>query len=151
MDAGHVLEEFFDLASFPDELFVVGEVLVLAATAFAEERALGETSVGGGFEDFDEVGLGVGFVVAEDACADGFAGQGVWDEDDPCRVFLIEFHPRNADSKVGEGGDFDIDFVVVVEGIRVEFFRSAHGSSVRFECKMLDSKYWAGWGSSGCE
>lgn len=33
---GHVLEQFLDLAGFPSELLVVGQVLVLAATALTE-------------------------------------------------------------------------------------------------------------------
>ncbi len=41
LDAGQVLQELGDLALLPRELLGVGEVLVLAATAAAEERAAG--------------------------------------------------------------------------------------------------------------
>lgn len=45
-DAGHVLKQLGDLTLFPNELFGVSEVLVLAAAAAGKQRANGRDAVG---------------------------------------------------------------------------------------------------------
>ena len=45
-DAGHVLKQLGDLTLFPNELFGVSEVLVLAAAATGKQRANGRDAVG---------------------------------------------------------------------------------------------------------
>ena len=121
VDPGHVAEEFLDLLTFPDELFGVGEVLVLAAAAVGEERALRGDAVRGWDEDCDEIGLAEVFVVAVDPGADGFAGEGEGDEDDPA------VDAAEALAHVRQGGDFEVDFLMIGERVRIEFPRRAGG------------------------
>ena len=46
VDRVHVLQQFLDLPAFPGELLGVGQVLVLAPAAAAEERTLRGDAVG---------------------------------------------------------------------------------------------------------
>lgn len=134
LDAGHVFEEFDDLAGFPGELGVVVEVLILAAAAFAKERAAGFGAFGRGLEDFEQIGSRVVLVVAEDADADFFAGEAKGDEDDPVLalgsvgVVIWNRDAGDAIAEVGEGIDGDFEFLMVFERMGMKFLRRAwHG------------------------
>ncbi|HWA26637.1 MAG TPA: hypothetical protein VG734_13335 [Lacunisphaera sp.] len=86
LDAGHVLQQFLHLLALPLQLFGVDQVLVLAAAAGAEERALGVDAVRRGRQHLQQVGLGEILVVAIDPRADLLAGQREGDHDDPPAV-----------------------------------------------------------------
>lgn len=86
-DAGHVFEEFGDLPALPVSLLGVVEMLILAAAAAAEERAAGLDAMRRGCEDGDEVGFREVLVIAEDAGADAFAGEGEGDHHHPAAGF----------------------------------------------------------------
>ncbi len=110
-----MFEEFADLAGLPLELFFVGKVLILAASAGAEVRAMGLDAIGRGFDDFDEVGVRAIGLISPDLGADFFARQGEGDEDDPAIRFC------NTGSEVGESFDLEIDDLVPFVGFRFEF------------------------------
>ena len=40
-----------------------------------------------------------------------------------------DFHPGDTYTEIAEGGDFHFDFLMVIEGVRVEFFWFLHGFS----------------------
>ncbi len=126
-DVGHALEQLLDLAAFPGELLGVGEVLVLAAAAAGEERADRFDAVGRGDEDGEQVGLGEVLMVAKDAGAHAFAGEGEGHHDDPARGGIGRMgHATDADAEVGEGAYLQLELGVVGEGIGVEGFLAAH-------------------------
>jgi hypothetical protein len=124
-DAGHVLEEFLHLPAFPRELLGVGEVLVLAAAAAAEERTARRDAMRGRREHLDEIRLGEVLVVAEDADLHALAGQGKRHHDDPRRgggIFDFgEGDAAEADAQVGERGDLELQLVMIRKGPVVEF------------------------------
>ena len=129
--AGHVLDEFADLALLPQELLLIGEVLVLAAAAATEQGADRIDPVGGGLQDLHQVRLREILVVSEDAGADLLAGKGEGDHDHPaggllpggCRQGIA----TEADAQVGEGHHLELDLLVVGEWNGVEGFMAGHG------------------------
>ena len=74
-DSDHVNEKFCDLPGLPFELFFVGEVLVLAATAYAKMLAVGFNAIRRRCENFYEIGMRAICLVAPDFGADLFSGQ----------------------------------------------------------------------------
>ncbi len=103
------------MASFPIELFLVRKMLVLAAAAGGEVRALWLDAVGRRSENLDEVGVGAVRFVPPDFGADFFARKGEGDEDDPAIGFGY------AGAEVGEGDDFEFNNLVPFVGFRFEF------------------------------
>jgi len=71
------------LARLPGKLFGVFEILVLAASAFSEDRAVRINAVRGWFDDGDEICFAEVGVVPVDAGLDFLARQGELDHDDP--------------------------------------------------------------------
>jgi hypothetical protein len=57
VDPSHVPKQFSDLLALPTELFLVGEVLVLAAAALGEEWTTGLLALRAGREDGQEISL----------------------------------------------------------------------------------------------
>ena len=133
LDSGHVAEEFLDLTAFPCELFRVFKILILASAAASEERAARGDAVRRCSEDFHEVGLGVVFVIAENAGAHAFAGKRKWNHHDPT-IFRIrrvtgERDASKSDAAIGQRVDVEFDFLVIAEGMVVEAF-FCHGSGI---------------------
>ncbi len=111
-------EEFADLALFPEQLVGMSEVLVLAATATAEERAAGRLCARGRRQHRDEVGLGEILVIAEHPHADAFAGQRERDHNYPLGLgFPGQSDPAQAGAEVGERGDLKLELGMVREGV----------------------------------
>ena len=80
MEFGNTNEVFVNLRRFPTSLFENVHVLVLASSALGGEgTGWIVDAVGGGFEDGDEVGVGVFGVVAIDFDSDEFVGYYIWD------------------------------------------------------------------------
>ena len=139
LDAAEALEGFRDLLLLPFELLRVGEVLVLAAAAFAEEVAAGLDAMRRRHDDADEVGAGEVGGVMPDAGHDLLAREGAGDEDDPA------VDAGHAFSEVGQARDLDLDLLVIGElalpelgGVgfaglrRLEF---GHGDKVRLRAE----------------
>src|SRR5690606_20185522 len=122
LEPGHVEQQLADLAGFPRKLGVVGEVLVLAPTAGAEERAARFDPFGRCLEHLDEIGLGAVFVVAEYPGLHPLPRQAEWDKHDPST------DAPDAHAKVAERFDGELDLLMIGERIRVEFLRrTLHG------------------------
>jgi hypothetical protein len=128
--------DFRDLAAFPIELGLVAQVLVLATAATSEKGAERFHTLGGGFEDFNEIGLrAIGFIPV-DAGFDGFAGEGERNEDNP-RAFLLVLivfarshrNASHAEAEVGEGLNGESQLMMIGEGVVPEFARRTHGES----------------------
>ena len=130
-DPGHVLKKFLDLAGFPIELCLLVEVLVLAAAAFAKERADGLGTIRGRLDHFQQVGTGVVLVVAKDPCANEFAGETEGDKDDPAEwLALVVFlrrdgYPSDSVAQIAERFDAQLDLLMVCERVGVEFLGRA--------------------------
>ena len=130
-DAGHVFEQFGDLALFPQELLGVSEMLILAAAAAGEKRAHGRDAMRRRREDGNEIRLGVILVVAKNAGADAFAGQTERHHDDPFGggVFRM-WNARQAHAVVGERGDLQLELGVIRErevvGFLFGFYHRKH-------------------------
>ena len=128
-DAGHVLKEFGDLALFPEELFGVSEMLVLAAAAAGEERADGRDAMGRGREDRDEIGFGVVFMITKNAGVDAFAGETERNHNDPFGSGVRRVgHAGEPDAVVGERHDLEFELGVIRKGEVVVFGFLAHGT-----------------------
>ena len=104
-----ITEGFRDLLLLPLELLRVGEVLVLAAAAFAEEVATGLDAMRRRDDDADEVGAGEVGGVMPDAGHDLLSGQGSGDEDDPA------VDAGHAFAEVRQARDLDLDLLVIGE------------------------------------
>jgi len=146
-DAGHVLEQFGDLLLFPAKLLGVGEMLILAAAAAAEERATGLNAVGRRGENGEKVGFGEVFVITEDAGADAFAGKCERHHDDPTgRGIVGQRDAAEAGAEVGERGDLELDLLVIRERLVVErlllFAHGTHGIHGRGRSEEKDFVFW---------
>ena len=110
-----MLEQLFDLLLFPGQLLGVGEVLILAAAAFTEQRALWLDPRRRCLQDLDQIRLAVVLVIAEHPRADTLVRQGEGDENHPAVVGSGE--PL---SHVGQLADVEFDFLMVIEWPRAE-------------------------------
>ena len=109
LDAAEALEGLRDLLLLPFELLRVGEVLVLAAAAFAEEVAAGLDAMRRGDDDAHEVAAREVGGVVPDAGHDLFPREGAGDEDDPA------VDAGHALAEVRQAGDLDLDLLMVGE------------------------------------
>ena len=117
VDPCEVLEQLGDLALFPEELFGIGKVLVLTAAAFSKQATASLNAVRGGLENFQQVRFRVGLVVAKHSSANPFPGQREGHEHHPA------INASQALAEIGQGVDREFDFLVVLEGIRIESLR----------------------------
>lgn len=72
--SGEVFEKFGNLLLFPDELGLVGEVLILAAAALAKLRTAWGDAIGRGRENFDEIRFGEILLISKYPGADALPG-----------------------------------------------------------------------------
>jgi hypothetical protein len=121
-----VFEQFGDLALLRLKLLVIREVLILAAAALAEKLALRYDTIRCWLQHFDEIGLTVVLVIAEDAALHELAGERERHEDDPA------IDTGDTSTLVGEVIDPDVEFLMVGEGMRIEFARRFHASRYFF-------------------
>lgn len=103
------------MAGLPIKLFLVREVLVLAASAGGEVLAMRLDPIRGGLDDFDQIGVGAVVFISPNFGADFFAREDERDEDDPAVRFC------NACSEVGESYDLEIYDLVPFIRFRFEF------------------------------
>jgi hypothetical protein len=122
LDLRHVLEQFGDLALLRLKLLGIREVLILAAAALAEERALGRDTIGCWLQHLDEIGLAVVLVIAKDAALHQLTGERERNENDPA------IDTGDTGALVGEVVDPDVELLMVGEGMRIEFARRFHAA-----------------------
>ena len=140
IDAGHVEEELAHLALFPIQLFVVGEMLVLAASTFCEEAAGGLYPMGARVDSLEEVGVRAVGLVLPDAGADSFLGKCEGNKDYPAVIGAA--YPR---SQVGEGIDPELDDLMVIKGFWAKLsWGIGHGriGAVGLPCQEASNTLW---------
>lgn len=121
----HVFKEFPDLTSLPTKLFLVGEVLILAASTGGKVATFRFNAIRRSIEDLDQISVGAIGFVPPDSGPDFFSGESEGDEDDPV-VGL-----GNASSQIGECDNVQFDDLVPLVGLGLEFRRAGLGHGCR--------------------
>jgi hypothetical protein len=114
-----VFQQFLDLPRLPRQLLVIGEVLVLAAPALAEERATRLHPIRRFLQNLHPLPLRVVLVVAENSRPHQLPGERIRHENHPA------IHPPDAGTEVCQRINPQIDLLMVFERRRDEFFRRA--------------------------
>ena len=106
-EGSHVLEQLADLAGLPSQLFLISQVLVLAAAALTEERTAGHDPIRRGGQHLHQVRMRAVLVVPKNAGLHDFLRQGERHKDHPA------IDAADTRAEIGERFDGELDFLMI--------------------------------------
>jgi len=126
IDSGHTLEELVYLLLFPPQLFLIIEMLILAASAGGEEGAARLPAIWALVNHFHKVCMGTAGVVFPDSGPYSLSWETKRDKYHPAACAFFTGKARGVDSsdpgaEIGEGVNLQLHDFVVAEGFWPEF------------------------------